>query len=91
MTTSKKLNPAAIIALKEASTHIYWDKNDLRSFLVITISNPSILPMVNWDTVKRNIIDAVVETLARNEKKYQDELLRLFTAVASISDFSHLE
>jgi len=91
MTTSKKLNPAAIIALKEALTHIYWYKNDLRSFLVNTLSNPSILSTVNWDTVKRNIIDAVVETLARNEKKYQDELLRLFTAIASISDFSHLE
>ena len=91
MTTSKKLNPAAIIALKEALTHIYWYKNDLRSFRVNTLSNPSILSTVNWDTVKRNIIDAVVETLARNEKKYQDELLRLFTAVASISDFSHLE
>jgi len=63
----------------------------LRSFLVNTLSNPSILSTVNWDRVKRNIIDAVVETLGRNEKKYQDELLRLFRAVASISDFSHLE
>ncbi len=91
MPSDKKLNPAAIIALKEALTHIYWYKNDLRSFLINTLANPSILSTVNWDLVKRNIIDSVVETLARNEKKYQDELLKLFVAVASISDFSHLE
>ena len=91
MKSDKKLNPAAIIALKEALTHVYWFKKDLRSFLINTLANPSILSSVNWDTYKRNIIDSVVETLARNETKYKDELLRLFTAVASISDFSHLE
>jgi hypothetical protein len=32
MKIDKKLNPAAIIALKEALTHIYWFKRDLRSF-----------------------------------------------------------
>jgi len=91
MKIDKKLNPAAIIALKEALTHIYWFKRDLRSFLINTLANPSILSNVNWDSYKRNIIDSVVETLARNEVKYKDELLRLFTAVASINDFSHLE
>jgi hypothetical protein len=91
MANNNKLNPAAIIALKEALTYIYWYKSDLRSFLINTLSNPSILSAVNWDSVKRSIIDSVVETLARNEAKYKDELLRLFIAVAAISDFSHLE
>lgn len=91
MPSDKKLNPAAIIALKEALTHIYWYKNQLRSFLINTFANPSILSNVNWENYKRTIIDSIVETLARNESKYKDELLRLFTAVASINDFSHLE
>ena len=63
----------------------------MRSFLINTLANPSILSNVNWESYKRNIIDSVVETLARNEAKYKDELLRLFTAVASVNDFSHLE
>lgn len=46
---------------------------------------------VNWDDYKRNIVDKLVETLVRNENRYQDELLRLFTAVSVIDDFSHLE
>jgi hypothetical protein len=90
MTNSKKLNPAAIIALKEALSQIYWYKKDLRSFLINTLSNSSILASINWDDYKRNISDSIVETLARNER-YHDELLRLFTSVSTISDFSHLE
>lgn len=91
MADNKKLNPAAIIALKDALAHIYWYKKDLRSFLINTLSNSAILANINWDDYKRNITDVLVETLARNENRYQDELLRLFTAVASINDFSHLE
>lgn len=90
MTNSKKLNPAAIIALKEALSQIYWYKKDLRSFLINTLSNSSILASINWDDYKRNISDSIVETLARNER-YHDELLRLFTSVSTINDFSHLE
>jgi hypothetical protein len=33
MDHSKKIFPAALIALKEALTHIYWTKNDLRKFI----------------------------------------------------------
>ncbi|HEY3310239.1 MAG TPA: hypothetical protein VGK00_01245 [Anaerolineales bacterium] len=91
MTESKKLDPAAIIALKEALAQIYWYKKDLRSFLINTLSNSSILSNINWDDYKRNITDLVVESLARNESRYRDELIRLFTAVAAVNDFSHLE
>lgn len=91
MTNNRKLNPAAIIALKEALAQIYWYKKDLRSFLINTLANHSILSNVNWEDYKREITDSVVETMARNEAKYRDELLRLFNAVASINDFSHLE
>ncbi len=91
MTEAKKLNPAAIIALKEALAQIYWYKKDLRSFLINTLENPSILSSINWNDYKRSITDAVVETLARSESRYRDELIRLFTAVSTISDFSHLE
>lgn len=91
MSDTKKLNPAAIIALKEALSQIYWYKKDLRSFLINTLENSSILANINWEDYKRNITDLLVESLARNETKYRDEIIRLFTAVASMNDFSHLE
>lgn len=91
MSDVKKLNPSAIIALKEALAQIYWYKKDLRSFLVNTLENSSILSNINWDDYKRSITDVLVESLARNETRYRDELIRLFTAVSSMNDFSHLE
>ncbi len=91
MTDAKKLNPSAIIALKEALAQIYWYKKDLRSFLINTLENSSILANINWDDYKRSITDLLVESLARNETRYRDELIRLFTAVSATNDFSHLE
>src|SRR5215813_2661475 len=91
MSDTKKLNPAAIIALKEALSQIYWYKKDLRSFLINTLENSSILANINWEDYKRNIIDLLVESLVRNETRYRDEIIRLFTAVASMNDFTHLE
>lgn len=91
MSDAKKLNPAAIIALKEALSQIYWYKKDLRSFLTNTLENSSILANINWGDYKRNIADLIVESLARNEIRYRDELIRLFSAVAAMNDFSHLE
>ena len=75
MTKSKQINPAAIIALKEAISLIYWYKRDLRCFLINTLQDSAILSNVNWDDYKRNIADRLVETLVRNENRYQDELL----------------
>ena len=43
MVTAKRIAPAAINALKEALTNVYWYKSDLRSFIMNTISDPSIL------------------------------------------------
>jgi hypothetical protein len=90
MEKSKKVNPASLIALKDALSQIYWYKKDLRSFLINTLSNSSILSSINWDDYKRNISDSIVETLARSER-HREDLLRLFSAVSTIDDFSHLE
>ncbi len=87
---SKKISAAAIQSLKEALTHAYWYKSDLRSFLNHTISEPSILSRVSWDEYKRNIVASVVDFLAKNEDVYQRHLLRLMTETAQINDLSHL-
>jgi len=48
MENSKKIiAPAAINALIDALTNIYWYKSELRSFIMHTISDPSILSKLN--------------------------------------------
>ena len=87
----RTIAPAAINALREALTCVYWYKSDLRSFLQNTISDPAILARVNWEDYKRNIVATVVDYLARDQATYQGDLLRLMSEVVSIRDFSHLE
>jgi hypothetical protein len=89
--TKKMIAPAAINALTEALTNIYWYKSELRSFIMNTISNPSILSNVNWEEYKRNIVSTLVNFLARHQDTNQNDLLKLITEVTKIEDFSHLE
>jgi hypothetical protein len=86
----KKIAAAAIQALKEALTHAYWYKSDLKSFLTHSITDSPILVKLTWDGYKRNIVASLVDFLARNEDVYQRQLLRLMTETANITDFSHL-
>lgn len=83
--------PAALVALKEALSTIYWYKNDLQSFLTSTITEPRVLARVDWSGFKRNIVALVVDAMARDQATYGEELLHLMLEVARIEDFSHLE
>jgi hypothetical protein len=87
---SKKIVPAALNALKQALTDVYWYKSDLRSFLTSTLSKSELVTQLNWEDYKRNIVTSVVDRLARHEDLFQGDLLRLMTEVARIDDFSHL-
>jgi hypothetical protein len=59
---TKKIVPAALHALKQALTDVYWYKSDLRSFLTATLSKPELVNQLNWDDYKRNIVAAIVES-----------------------------
>lgn len=87
----KVIAPAAINALKEALTNIYWYKSELRSFIMHTISDPNILSRLDWGDYKRNIVTRLIEFLAKNQDTYQNDLLRLMSEVIKIDDFSHLK
>ena len=87
----KKIASAAIVALKEALTNVYWYKADLRSFLTSTLNNPALLARLDWSDYKRNIIGSLVDMMVAREDGYQADLLRLISEVARIEDFSHLE
>lgn len=89
--SEKRISPASINALKEALTHIYWYKNDLRRFLTHSVSDSRILSTINWNDYKRNIASQVVDFLANNQKFYLDDLVNLIRAVSDMDDFRHLE
>lgn len=86
---SKKMSAGAIVALKEALTHIYWKKKNLKDFLHRTLSDKLVLSYVNWDLTKRESVSFLIDTLERNNKN--DELTSLCLSVSQISDFSHLK
>ena len=86
----KKVAAAALQALREALTHVYWYKSDLRSFLTQCIDDSRILSRLNWSEYKRNIVGQLVDFLAANEDVYQRQILKLMTEVAKVEDFSHL-
>lgn len=88
---TKKIAPAAIVALKDALSTLYWYKSDLRSFLMSTLADQRLLSSLNWNEYKRNIVGALVDFMAKREAQYQGELVRLMTEVARVDDFSHLE
>lgn len=87
---SKKIAPAAIQALKEALTLVYWYKSELRSFLSHCISDAEILSRLNWSEYKRNIVATLVDHLVMNEEIYQRDIIRLMSEVSNVADYSHL-
>lgn len=88
----KALNPAAIGALKEALTSIYWFKRDLRSFLRTACGDDAqaLLAGLNWEQYKFHLVSDLVDTMAQQQPRYKDSLIRLMLAVCDFNDFSHL-
>ena len=87
---TKVIAPVAINALKEALTSIYWYKSDLRSFIMNTINDSSLLARINWEDYKRNIVANIIDFLSNHQETYQNDLLKLIVEVIKIDDFSHL-
>lgn len=87
---NKKIASAALHALKEALTSVYWYKSDLRSFLTHILGRSTIFSRLNWDDYKRNIVATLVDALSQDEGSHQKSLLTLMYEVAEIRDFSHL-
>jgi hypothetical protein len=90
--TKKVISPAAINALKEALTHIYWTKNDLKSFVSYTVSNKGIVATIDWQGQKKyeSACD-LVDRMSGRPDLYRDDLFALFEAVLNFDDYSHLK
>src|SRR3989442_1428854 len=88
---TKRLSPAAIVALKEALSAVYWYKSELRSFLQHCVSDPSLVASLNWDNYKRQIVSDLVDALCADHDRYLPALSKLCHEVANMSAFHHLE
>lgn len=87
----KKFSPNAIQALKEALTHIYWKKQDLRSFVYHTIENKVFISTIDWDNNKKaESVGILVDRMVQRLDLYEDDLIRLFDVTTHFDNFSHL-
>ncbi|MGE6602708.1 restriction endonuclease [Lysinibacillus fusiformis] len=86
-----KVSTVAINCLKEALCNIYWYKQDLKSFMLNSITNKSVFLGVNWDKTKREIVSNIVDSLMQKPSENIGDIRRLFDEVSKIQDFSHLE
>jgi len=88
----KIFSPAAIQALIEALTNIYWKRKDIRSFIYHTIDNKSIVATIDWENnLKNESISVLIDRMINREDLYKNDLLKLFNAVMHFNDFSHLK
>lgn len=87
----KRVSPAVLHPLKEALTHAFWFKKDLRAFLTSCLGRDELVAQLDWTDYKRPIVAQLVDSLAANQHRYFDELLNLLLATAEIGDPSHLK
>lgn len=87
----KQLSPAAVIVLKETLCSVYWYKSDLRSFLQLCLSSPSVLSKFNWENYKRQIVSDLIDFLIVDPEKYVGDLTKICYELCKITDFSHLK
>lgn len=87
----KKFSPNAILALKEALTHIYWKKQDLRSFVYHTIENKLFISTIDWDNNKKaESAGILVDRMVDRPDLFEKDLFTLFDVTMHVDDFSHL-
>lgn len=88
---AKQISPAGIMALKEALCSVYWYKSELRGFLQLCLSNPSILNKFNWENYKRQIASDIIDYLVVNQSSHLGDLTKICYEICKINDFSHLK
>jgi hypothetical protein len=89
-TTAKRINQAALGALKEALAVIYWYRGDFESFVRGCVRHPEVLSRLNFSEPKRTVASQLVTLLAGDQDRYLPTLLQLMEEISAFSDFSHL-
>lgn len=88
---AKRISAAAVVALKEALSTVYWYKSDLRSFLQGCIADRSVIAALDWSTYKRQIVSDLVDALVADQDRHLASLTKLCLEVTRMDRFPHLE
>lgn len=88
--TAQRINQAALEALKEALSVVYWYRSDFESFVRGCVRDPEPLSRLNFSEPKRVVASQLVTLLAADQDRYLTTLLQLIEEVSAFSDFSHL-
>jgi len=84
----KKFSAESIISLKEALTHIYWKRKDIKTFIYHAIENKVIITTIDWEnSTKEESISVLIDRMTQRYDIYRNDLLALFDAVLH---FNHL-
>lgn len=88
----KQFSPDAIMALKEALTHIYWKRKEIKTFIYHTIDNKLIVSTIDFEnSTKEESVAILIDRMVQRLDIYNGDLLKLFDAVLHFKDFSHLK
>ncbi|MHA7154221.1 hypothetical protein [Arthrobacter sp. TMN-50] len=85
----QNVNPTLLAPLISVLSTAFWYKSDLRDFLTVATKDRSLVAQYAWEdkTVsKRDIARALVHSLAEDQHKHRDVLVRLVLAAADMPD-----
>jgi len=70
---------------------VYWYKSDLRGFLQVCLSNPTLVGSFDWNNYKWQIASDVVDYLVARTDRHLGDLTKLCYELCNFTDFSHLQ
>ncbi len=89
---SKRIEPGAYQALREALPVVFWYKRSFESFLRTCLRDaPELLAGLHFADLKRNVADELVNRLLTRESVYQQVTLDLMLSVSNMKRFPDLE
>jgi hypothetical protein len=92
MPTAKRIAPGAYQALRDALPVVFWYRRPFRNFLHASLRDyPELLGGLDFDQVKRDVADLLVDRLMSQEQRYRDVTLELMMQIAGFERFPDLE
>lgn len=88
---TRRVSPAALLALTEALRQVYWYKRDLRRFLHSSINNRALVAQLDWEAPKRQVASQLVDTLSGNQLRYFETIITLMFDLCDLGDPDHLK
>ncbi len=94
LSTTSRISPNAIAALKNALTDAFWRKQDLLDYLRAEVSDPKLLDGIDWlnpAIYKRESVRRFVDRLVERQEIHRHLLVQLMIDIAAMEEFPQLE